>query len=214
MVKTAKDYSVTFPYGATSYPYSPNRPHRGNDRPTPTGTKVQIGSAVIGLTGSTGRADGPHLHTQAGVDFYAQSTVKPNPYEFKPGKVVETGNASEWGNYVIVQVGKMYIVYAHLSKILAKKGDIIKLEDDVSLTTDQKINWAFIKYLRIPKSKIPQSVRKKYKGQPLEKFLVYILDRQAQLVKRKEASYNSVAKKLAAGVAGLKDKIINFVKGA
>ncbi len=122
---TAQDYGVTFPYGATSAPYSPGSPHRGNDRPTPSGTPVVIGGVTIGLTGATGLVTGPHLHTQAGPDPKAQQTVNPGPYEFKPGTVVETGTASQWGNYVIVRVGTHHIVYAHLSQINVSQGKVL-----------------------------------------------------------------------------------------
>lgn len=129
----ADQYPITFPYGATDAPYSPARPHKGNDRPTPMGTKIRIGSTVIGLTGNSGLSTGPHLHSQAGTDEWCQNTLQPDQYEFKPGKVVHVGNASQWGNYIIMQVNPdRYICYAHLSEIMVKEGQ--EITGDTMLT--------------------------------------------------------------------------------
>jgi hypothetical protein len=129
MVKTAKSYSITFPYGATSAPYGTTQYpyHRGDDRPTPKGTPVVIEDVQIGLTGNSGYTTGPHLHYQE---------WKGNPYNdrkpqhfLKPGKVVtaDSNLNQAWGKHITIAVGGGWNgTYAHLSEIYAKKGQLIK----------------------------------------------------------------------------------------
>lgn len=132
---TAQDYPISFPYGATSPPYSPTRPHRGNDRACPAGTPIVVVGTQIGLVGSTGLADGPHLHTQAGTDIACQNTFNPTPLEFKPGRVVNTGVGSQWGNFVTVQVGNQYITYCHLQRIDVSVGQELNEDMRTKVTT-------------------------------------------------------------------------------
>lgn len=129
-MKPVNQYPISFSYGATSYPYSASRPHRGNDRACPKGTPIIIGGTTIGLVGSTGWATGSHLHTQAGTDEWCQKTINPTSLEFKAGTVIHTGEATQWGKYIILKVGTKYICYAHLSKINVKQGDKIVAELD------------------------------------------------------------------------------------
>jgi murein DD-endopeptidase MepM/ murein hydrolase activator NlpD len=120
---TAKDYKVSFPYGATSAPYSKDHPHRGNDRACPTGTPVVINGVTLGLTGATGMVSGPHLHTQEWRGDVA-TTRKPEN-EFKAGTVVDTGTRPQWGKFVTVQVNGWNTTYCHLSEIKVRAGQII-----------------------------------------------------------------------------------------
>lgn len=120
---SAIDYPVTFGYGEwDGVYYTSARPHRGNDRACEVGVTVSIGSDIVGLTGATGWVSGPHLHTQAGWDMWVQNTTDPSPHEFQPGTVVQTGFASQWGNYVIVETELAFVCYAHLSEIWVSIG--------------------------------------------------------------------------------------------
>jgi len=123
----ADNYPITFAYGDVDGVYYTNlNPHRGNDRPTPSGTPVVIGGVTIGLTGNTGLTSGPHIHLQAGYDEWCQSTVEPSPYEFQPGTVTSAGYGSQWGNYIIIRtLSGVYICYAHLSQINVQEGQVI-----------------------------------------------------------------------------------------
>lgn len=127
-MKALHEYRVSYPYGATSPPYSKSRPHRGNDRAAPCGTPVVIGRTQIGVVGTTGRSSGCHTHTQAGTDLGCQKTFNPTPLEFKPGKVVNlrTTNTGDWGKFITLKVGTKYITYAHLSRVGARVGQVIK----------------------------------------------------------------------------------------
>lgn len=128
---TARDYNVTFGYRATDgYYYGPGGRvgpyHRGNDRPCPSGTRIEISGVLIGLTGATGLVSGPHLHTQACTagSNYADD-FDPAPFEFKNGLVVVAGWHSQFGNRVVIRVGGVDITYAHLSQINVAVGQQI-----------------------------------------------------------------------------------------
>lgn len=137
---TAKEYKVKHPYGATYTPWSLFYSHRGNDRPTPSGTPIDIAGVTIGLTGNTGRSTGAHLHTQAGTDAAVQQTINPTPYEFQEGTVVGTRSTDtgDWGKYVKIKVGNIYVVYAHLSEVKVSVGQVIKGEDEMIKDTDNE----------------------------------------------------------------------------
>lgn len=117
---SAQDYGLTPGRG-----FNPPS-HNGKDWAAPMGTYVFPGDSRI-LTGNTGLSTGPHLHTQAGSDFYAQNPIDPTRHEFMPGQVVQVGWGDEWGNYVIVKnfTSGVFVVYAHLSDVGVIPGDVV-----------------------------------------------------------------------------------------
>lgn len=143
---SARDYAVSFPYGATSAPYSASSPHRGNDRACPSGTPVIVGDTTIGWTGMTGWATGPHLHTQAGTDLYCQNTFNPGGLEFQPGAVAAKGWATQWGNYVIVKTSGGYICYAHLQQTNVNVGQVINgsITGGTTVETIKSMYWRLL----------------------------------------------------------------------
>ena len=198
-MKTARDYPVTFGYlqktTINGKPYT----HRGNDRKTPTGTPVQIGSKVIGLTGNTGLSTGPHLHTQAGTDAAVQNTIDPNGHEFKAGTVTSTRttDTGAWGKYVTVKTGNVYVTYAHLSKVNVKKGDKVNSMADAA---DVK---AIYKYGPLGRTADASGV-KHYTGKKTDKILK---DHAASAEGKSRAKAITDNSKLAKQVPGLKKQV-------
>lgn len=149
MAQTARNYPVTFPYGATDAPYSPEHPHKGNDRKMNIGVPIVIGSTTVGYSGNTGLSGGPHLHTQAGTDEGCQDTVNPTKYEFLPGTVtavrttdpyVPGQKGGEWGKFVTIKTTQgIYVTYAHLSQVNVKVGQVIKGEDNMAIERGRAI---------------------------------------------------------------------------
>jgi murein DD-endopeptidase MepM/ murein hydrolase activator NlpD len=125
MAKSAKDYPVTFPYGATSSPYSKAYPHQGDDRACPSGTPVKVNGVQIGLVGSTGWSTGPHLHVGKWANGRSYNPNKQG-FSFKNAKVTEINQDSKNGKYVRVQADGYSWVYLHLSKQTAKVGQVLK----------------------------------------------------------------------------------------
>lgn len=151
---TAADYYVNFGYKATDgYYYGQNgivgKYHRGNDRPCPSGTPIVISGVTIGLTGATGLASGPHLHTQACTAGSSYTNdLDPGPYEFKNGTVVVAGWHSQFGNYIVIRVGGVDITYAHLSKINVSVGQTITSAQSAGgsqvFNNDQEVQEAYL----------------------------------------------------------------------
>lgn len=138
--------TITFPYRATSAAYSPSQPHRGNDYAADEGTPIIVAGTQIGLVGQTGWATGPHVHVQAGRDEWAQSTINPGPYTNQTGTVVKVGEASQWGKYVCIKVGDVYVYYCHMSRQDVSVGTVIKgaVAPGGTLMTEQFINNGYI----------------------------------------------------------------------
>lgn len=192
MDKTAADYPVTFGYKAQDgYYYGPNgivgKYHRGNDRPTPTGTPIVIGNTTIGLTGATGLVSGPHLHTQAfpaGTNY--ATDLDPSPYEFKPGKVVSITPHSQFGNQATIRVGAVDITYAHLSKVNVVNGQLIgEGGNDVSTVADTEIDqmsWAYFGY------GASQEFIKEHRGKESNTFERFMYSHPVAVAYRKQIS--------------------------
>lgn len=136
MAKTAMDYPVTFPYGATTDPYSEKHPHLGEDRSMSTGTPVAVNNQVIGLSGNSGHVEpkptdanpnaGAHLHIQRVMEG---NVVKPLGGGFAlpaPVTVTDTGERADIGKYIRLRDANGEVwSYFHLSEIKVKVGDKI-----------------------------------------------------------------------------------------
>lgn len=128
---SAQDYAINFPYGATSAPYSPAHPHRGNDRACPTGTPIVINGTTIGLTGATGKVTGAHLHIQEWSGNYANTRRPQN--EFKPGVVIgvypNSAGDGTFGKFIDIRNDDGWVdSYCHLSAINVQVGQRVGVE--------------------------------------------------------------------------------------
>lgn len=126
---TLFDYPVSFPFGATTAPYSPTHPHSGEDRAAPSGTPIVVSGVQLGVVGATGQVTGPHTHIQKAVNgvFVSPNGAGGNV----TGKVTEVGYNTEIGNFVrIVDASGVRWSYFHMRDVpLVKVGQIIGGDD-------------------------------------------------------------------------------------
>ena len=122
---SAKDYQISFPFGATSAPYSPASPHKGEDRIMPVGTSVVVNGVQIGLSGNTGYSSGAHLH----IGKFTQNGTLMAPlgqgFYFNNARVITVGSDATNGNYVRLMADSYYYVYCHLSSQTCYVGQVL-----------------------------------------------------------------------------------------
>jgi len=138
-MKPLSQYPVSFPFGATSDPYSPSNPHKGDDHAAPYGTPIDVNGVVIGLVGSTGLSTGNHCHIGR---FVGGRATNPNGggFRFNDAVVTEIGQDATNGKYVRVQADDASWVYLHMSdNSKVKVGD--KLQGaDMPSTVDRELS--------------------------------------------------------------------------
>lgn len=128
---TVWDYDVYFPYGATTDPYSPSNPHKGDDRCNKVGVNVTVNGIVIGRTGYTGYVvpkdeRGAHLHVGRFVNGVATNPNK-GGRTVDGGVVTQVGEDARNGKFVRVKGSDgAEWVYLHLSEITVKQGQVLK----------------------------------------------------------------------------------------
>lgn len=128
---TIWDYKISFPYGATSAPYSKTNPHKGEDRSAPRGTSVTVNGVTIGTVGTTGYSTGNHLH----VGKYKSGVAYPPNGKGKAlgadaiVRVADTLDNSANGKHVVIRSGGYDWYYLHLDTVRVKVGQAIKAEE-------------------------------------------------------------------------------------
>lgn len=91
--------------------------------PVPKNYKITTPFAKPGKMWTTGRHEGVDFAAPVGTPVYAAGD----------GKVIGTGIwGSAYGkNSLVIQHGNLYVMYAHMSKLMVKKGDVVKAGQQV-----------------------------------------------------------------------------------
>lgn len=168
-MKDASQYSVSFPYGATTYPYGPTgyagSYHRGDDRYMPDGAPVLVNGVQIGLSGRSGEVTGPHLHTGR---FVGGKDTNPNKQGFSlpaPVKVVTVASDATNGNYVRLQDAQgVQWVYLHLSRQDVKPGQVLANQPQGETMT--RNDMGAMKFLALRDGRISDPEYEKYHTDP------------------------------------------------
>jgi hypothetical protein len=117
-------YPITLPFGSTAPPYSEAHRHRGTDYGCPDGTPLVVARQVIGKSGHSGLAIGPHCHVQEWQGDY--SNCRKPQHAFQGGVVKNAGSLSEFGNFITISHPDGWnTTYAHLSEINVSEGQVI-----------------------------------------------------------------------------------------
>lgn len=119
-------HPITFPYGATTWPYSKAHPHLGCDRKCDKRTPLLVNGYLLGYTGNTGKSTDPHHHLQKVENG---RVVDPGTGGFTiptPAVVFAVGERADIGKYIRIRDAQgVEWSHFHLDEILAKKGQQI-----------------------------------------------------------------------------------------
>lgn len=164
------DYKVSFPYGATSAPYSPISPHKGEDRAAPMGVAITVNGNIIGYVGTTGYSTGTHLHVGK---WKGSNHYPPNGggATFTNAVVTQVAEDTVNGKYVRIQADGYSWVYLHMSRQTATVGQVLKqvtsTKGDNVFQNDKEVQEA---YLLLRGNPGTAAERKGWIGQPKQRF--------------------------------------------
>lgn len=143
----AATFPITTPYGKVAgYPLN-NGFHNGIDYGAPTGSEVIVNGVVIGLTGATGYATGPHLHVGRWVGGTVTDPGVGGGFHFDSAVVTQISQDATNGKYVRVQGDGASWVYLHLS-------DNSKVSVGQVLQGDEMIESSDVDEVRIINSEV------------------------------------------------------------